>query len=132
MNVNNRVSPFFIFLSILSARIKTLKSTMPKIPIEIRKLIIKDQKNGISKREIARRYEISEGAVRKICKKFEKIGIINDKSGRGRKRKTTAMDDRKIIREVKKNPTITSRVILQNTASIFPTERFVGDFEEWA
>lgn len=65
----------------------SIKFAMAKISIQVRELVIKDQKKGISKREIGRKYQISEGAVRKICEKFKELGIVGDKSGRGRKKR---------------------------------------------
>jgi len=85
-----------------------------QISVQIRNLIVKDRQKGLSNREIGRKYGVSEAAVRKIWKKFEKIGTVIDMTGRGRKRKTNPVEDRRIIRETKKNPTVTSRVIREN------------------
>jgi len=85
-----------------------------QISVQIRNLIVKDRQKGFSNRKIDRKYEVSEAAVRKIWKKFEKIGTVMDMTRRGRKRKTNPVEDRRIIRETKKNPTVTSRVIREN------------------
>lgn len=95
-----------------------------QISVEIRKLIVKNSQEGLSNREIGRRYQISEAAVRKILKKFEKLGSVADQTGRGRKRKTTTSDDRRISREIAKNPFATSRVIREN-ADLNISERTV-------
>lgn len=85
-----------------------------QISLQIRKLIVKDRQNGLSNRKIGHKYGVSEAAVRKIWKKFQELGTVADKIGRGRKRKTSIKEDRRIIRETKKNSTITSRVIREN------------------
>lgn len=43
--------------------------------------------------EIGRKYGISEAVVKKIWKKFQKLGTVADKTGRGRKRKTNPVED---------------------------------------
>lgn len=85
-----------------------------QIALQIRKLIVKDCQKELSNREIGRKYDVSEGAVRNIWKKFQELGTITDEVGRGRKRKTNPIEDRRIIREVKKNSIVTSRVIREN------------------
>lgn len=86
-----------------------------QISIAIRKLIVKGHQEGLSNRENARRYNVSEAGVRKILQKYWKHGTVSDLIGRGRKRKTIASDDRRIFREVAKNSSITSRAIRENT-----------------
>lgn len=95
-----------------------------QISVEIRKLIVKNRQEGLSYREIARKYDLSEAGARKICKKHEELGSVADRTGRGRKRKTTTSDDRRISREVAKNPFATSRVIREN-ADLNISERTV-------
>lgn len=90
------------------------KMAKKQISVDIRKLIVKKHKEGFSKREIGREYSVSEAGVRKIVKKFEELGSVTDRTGRGRKRKTTASDDRMISREAAKNSFSTSRVIREN------------------
>ena len=82
--------------------------------LQVRNLIVKDNKNGVSNWSAARKYGVSEGAVRKILQKFKELGTVADKAGRGRKRKTTYLEDRRIVREAKKNPNVTSRTIHEN------------------
>ena len=81
------------------------------IPLCIRKLVVGDVNNGQSHREVAKHYKISKAAVGKILKKMETFGSVVDRPGRGRKRKTDARTDKKIIREVKKNLKVTIRQI---------------------
>ncbi|XP_055634175.1 uncharacterized protein LOC129774461 [Toxorhynchites rutilus septentrionalis] len=81
------------------------------IPLSIRKLVVRDVNNGQTYREVAKHYEINKTAVSKITKKMKTFGSVVDRPGRGRKPKTDARMDKKIIREVKKNPKITIRQI---------------------
>lgn len=85
-----------------------------KISLQIRKLVVADHNQGLFNREIARKFTISEAAVRNIIKKFQDTGYVMDKTGRGQKRKTKDTEDRRIIREVNRSPTISSRKIKEN------------------
>ncbi len=58
---------------------------------------------------IAMEMKLSWSTVSNIIKKFEDSGNINRKSGSGRPRKTTIAQDRLIIRQIKKNPFISTR-----------------------
>ncbi|XP_055632858.1 uncharacterized protein LOC129773286 [Toxorhynchites rutilus septentrionalis] len=90
------------------------------IPLSIRKLVVRDVNNGQMHREVAKHYEISKTAASKIMKNMKTFGSVVDRPGRGRKTKTDARTDKKIIREMKKNPKITIRQIqeeLQLSAS---------------
>ncbi|XP_055622557.1 uncharacterized protein LOC129766118 [Toxorhynchites rutilus septentrionalis] len=81
------------------------------IPLSIRKLVVRDVNNGQTHREVAKHYEISKITVSKLMNNMKTFGSVVDRSGRGRKPKTDARTDKKIIREVKKNPKITIRKI---------------------
>ena len=56
-----------------------------QISLQVRNLIVKDHERGLSNRYVARKFEVSEGAVRKILKKCKELGAMADKSGRCRK-----------------------------------------------
>jgi len=85
-----------------------------QMSVQVRNLIIKNRNKGLSNREIGQKYSVSEAVVRKNWKKYQEIGTVADKYGRKRKRKTNPVEDRRIIREMKINPTVTSRVIRKN------------------
>lgn len=82
-----------------------------QISIDLRKLIIRDREEGESFRKIAAKYSVSVGAVQHIWKKYQTYGIVTDMIGRGRKRATTEREDARIVREVKKNPKLSTRNI---------------------
>ena len=67
----------------------------------------------LSQRDIADRVGITKKSVGAILKKEQETGTVHDRKGRGRKRKTTATDDKLIIREAKKgksSPAITQEL----------------------
>lgn len=84
-----------------------------QISLDIRNLVIRDRKNGVSFRKIAKKYLISVGAVQHIWKKYKTHGIVANYSGKGRKRATTSRDDIRIVRMIKKNPKLSSRNIVE-------------------
>lgn len=94
------------------------------IPLCIRKLVVRDVQNGESHRAVAKKYSISKAAVGKILLKLKTFGSVVDRPGRGRKRKTDARTDTKIMREVKKNPKVTVREI-QETLQLSVSGRTV-------
>lgn len=63
--------------------------------------------DGKSVKSIAKELGVSRNAIRHQKCKYEQFGSLDRPIGSGRKRKTTAADDRMIIREVKKNRFVT-------------------------
>lgn len=88
--------------------------TKKQTSIDLRKLIIKDIQAGLSQRKVATKFDVSKTQVQKLWKKFSQTGCVVDIEGRGRKRATSDRDDSRIIREIKKNPRTTIRVIQEN------------------
>jgi transposase len=82
-----------------------------KISMQVRNLIVRDVKRNQLQREIAKKYGVSRGAVQKIILKYQKLGSVADRPGRGSKRKSCERTDNLIIREIKKDPRITVRAI---------------------
>lgn len=85
-----------------------------QISIPIRNLVVKDCKDNLSQRKIAAKYGISRGAVQEIWAKYQKLGSVADRTRRGGVRKTDRRTDSMIIREIKKNPSVTIRSIKEN------------------
>lgn len=101
----------------MKTKINKFADIMPKaleISNDLRVRIIEDNKNGLSYRKIADKYKISFSGVRHIIKKFEATGLVKNMARSGRKRKTTAREDVRIVRMVKQQPTISSREIGEN------------------
>ena len=59
----------------------------------------------LSIRAIAKRLHCSRDIVQTWIKRYQETGDVQDKEGRGRKRKTTAKEDLDIINIVKKQST---------------------------
>ena len=79
-----------------------------------RQKIVDAKKSGLSYAAVAKKFDVSKNAVVRIMKKFNDTGSVENKRGRGRKRKLTTRDDSMILREVKKNPQITVKSIKEN------------------
>jgi transposase len=58
---------------------------------------------GVSVSKIARLYKKSHSAIYRIIKKYHADKVLGRKPGGGRKRKTTKVQDKAILKEVKKN-----------------------------
>lgn len=84
-----------------------------EICARLRNIIVSDCKNNQSYRNIAQKYNVSKSSVHKIYKKYLKHGRVDNLRGRGRKRNTSAYEDGRIVRVSRRNPTITSRNIVE-------------------
>ena len=72
--------------------------------LEIRKLIVSKHQEGNSIRQISKLLGVPRSTVGDIVKKFKEDGTVEYKKPPGRPRKTTEAADRRIVREVKRNP----------------------------
>ena len=95
--------------------------------------------NGIPWKQIRKDFSTNNGTIGRILKKFNTLCLIDRKPGSGRPRKTTTTEDRRIVREVKKNPFVTSTEInndLQSPVSARTIRRRItesGEFKSyWA
>ena len=91
----------------------------------IRHLIVRDRKNGLTFKDISKRYEISMMGAKKICDKQKIYGTVNNLIKSGRPRKSSLRDNKMIIREVKKNPAISARAVKENLNLAHVHERTV-------
>ena len=62
---------------------------------------------------IAKKFGVSKNAAEKIYKKYLVHKTVENLNGRGRKRCTTAKEDRRVIRKYRQNPRIASRNIVE-------------------
>lgn len=117
-SVNKRrpvtTSSVFTFRTKHNSNRKVVNMTGRQISYQVRSLIIKDCKRGVSQQKIAQKYEVSKSVVQKLYKKFLNTGTVADQSGRGRTRSTTWRDDANIIRMVKKDSRTTVRNICES------------------
>ena len=59
--------------------------------------------DGKSYRDIGSRYKVSASVIHCLIQKYNATGSMDRHHGQGRKRKTTAREDTRIVREVKRN-----------------------------
>jgi transposase len=71
-------------------------------------MIIGQHKMGKSRREIIKNLKLVDRTVGMIIKKFEDTGTIADKKRTGRPRKTTKVEDRRIVIISKRNRRLTA------------------------
>lgn len=76
--------------------------------------ILKLREEGKSIRAIAKTLGIATTTIWNVLKKKETTGVLSNKHRTGRPRVTTAVDDRNIVRAVKKNPKTTVTDITAN------------------
>lgn len=59
--------------------------------------------NGLSQRDVAEQLDMTRAAVRRVCQRYEETGSFHRRPGTGRKRSTTARDDRFIVSTTLRN-----------------------------
>jgi transposase len=95
----------------------------------VQRLLVIDLKNqGKSFKEIAQETGIPSSTAKSIVQKHKTFRTVEDLPGRGRKRKTTARIDRKIIGQVKANRRLSAVQVaegLQRTDNIFISSKTV-------
>lgn len=91
-------------LTILSIMSRKGKNTS----FNLRQLIVFNRAQGKTYREIAHLFKVKKSTVYDVCKRFDHEGRLNSIPQKGRPRKLTPCDERFIMKEVKKNPTITA------------------------
>lgn len=85
---------------------------MKQLSKEVKDILVKDRKNGLTYKQLAQKYEISWSGARKIVNMYEQRNTNESfKKLCGRKRKTSQRDDHHITVLVKKKPFSSSRVI---------------------
>jgi transposase len=87
---------------------------MPRISFEKRKYIVLLHQEGKSQRSIAKLLQVSRCGVQEILHKYKKTGSVEDRQKTGRKQKTTARDQRKLVRLSKRNPNFSARQLLNS------------------
>ena len=91
------ISIWNLLLSILNMRSKELS-------LSVKQAIIRLKNQNKPLREIAKTLGVAKSTVWNILKKKERTGEISNTKIPGRPRKTTVVDDRRILSLVKKNP----------------------------
>ena len=83
--------------------------TTKEISLDLRKRIVDAHKAGEGYTKLSQRFQVSRTGVRSIIKEFKESHTVQDKPGRGRKRKIskTLARERKLVRDVSKDPRTT-------------------------
>ncbi|KAK3541035.1 hypothetical protein QTP86_012355 [Hemibagrus guttatus] len=84
---------------------------------DLRLRIVDAHKSGKGYKTISKGFEVPVATVQSIIKKYKTFRNVKNLRGRGRKPKVTPVLARRIVREVKKNPRITTKAILMNLGS---------------
>ena len=96
-----------------------------ELSIDLRIRIVEDRKSGLSFGQLAQKYKISKSGARKMVMKFEKENTLANLPGRGRKKKTTPHEDRRIVREVKKKGRTSTKEI-KESLNLSVSEKTIG------
>lgn len=75
--------------------------------------IISDYNKGLPQKDISKKYSICKSVISRIIKRFHLNGTVETVHYGGRPRKTSQRTDQKIIREIKKNPFISSTELVR-------------------
>ena len=88
-----------------------VKKKIYEISYETRLEIISFYKINMKQKEIAEKTGVSLSSVKYSIRRYKDTNKVINRSGRGRKRKTTKSEDKKIVKLVKKNSDCTTREI---------------------
>ncbi|GFX37684.1 HTH_Tnp_Tc3_2 domain-containing protein [Trichonephila clavipes] len=86
--------------------------------IHVRKFILRLFKKGISYREIAKIVGRSHSCVQKIIGRFKSDGLIENKSGRGRKSMLSDVAKRKVLKDIRIDPKLSVVKLAAETSRI--------------
>ncbi|KAK3518577.1 hypothetical protein QTP70_004094 [Hemibagrus guttatus] len=84
---------------------------------DLRLRIVAAHKSGKGYKTISKCFEVAVATVQSIIKKYKMFRTVKNLRGHGRKPKVTPVLARRIVREVKKNPRVTTKAILMNLGS---------------
>lgn len=90
---------------------------MPKgkeISLDLRERIVNAHKDGEGYTSISKRFQVSRTGVRGIIQKFKETNSVQNKIGRGRKRIISQTLERKLGRDVSKDPRTTAKTLVNN------------------
>lgn len=87
-----------------------------EISADLRRRIVDAHEAGEGYTTISKRFQVSRSGVRRIVQAFKETGSVQNKIGRGRKRKISAALERKLARNVSKDPTTTAKALVNECA----------------
>ena len=88
-----------------------------EISLDLRKRIIDAHKAGEGYTKLSKHFQVSRTGVRSIIQKFKDSHTVQNKPGRGRKRKISKTLERKLVRDVSKDPRTTSKTLVNDLAT---------------
>ena len=80
-----------------------------EISLDLRQRIVNAHKAGNGYTSISKQFQASRTGVRSIIKKLKDINTVQNKTGRGRKRTISTSLQRKLVRDVTKDPRTTAQ-----------------------
>ncbi|GFU83148.1 HTH_Tnp_Tc3_2 domain-containing protein [Trichonephila clavipes] len=86
--------------------------------VDVRKFILRLFKKGKSYREIAKIVGRSHSCVQKTIGRFKSDGLIENKSGRGRKSILSDVSKRKVLKDIKIDPKLSAVKLASETSRI--------------
>ncbi|KAK3557409.1 hypothetical protein QTP70_026653 [Hemibagrus guttatus] len=95
----------------------TVMAKTKELTEDLRLRIVAAHKSGKGYKTISKCFEVPVATVQSIIKKYMTFRTMKNLRGRGPKPKVTPVLARRIVREVKKNPRITTKAILMNLGS---------------
>jgi transposase len=87
-----------------------------ELSLDLRKRIVHPHSKGEGYTKLSKHFLVSRTAVRGIIKKFKEICIVQNLPGRGRKAKISKTLERKLVREVSKNPRTNAKSLVNDLA----------------
>ncbi|KAI4883239.1 hypothetical protein NFI96_003468, partial [Prochilodus magdalenae] len=95
----------------------TVMAKTKELTKDLRLCIVAAHKSGKGYKAISKCFQVPVATVQSIIKKYKKFRTVENLRRCGRKPKVTPVLARRIVREVKKNPRITTKAILVNLDS---------------
>ncbi|KAK3536211.1 hypothetical protein QTP86_000192 [Hemibagrus guttatus] len=95
----------------------TVMAKTKELTEDLRLRIVAAHKSGKGYKTISKCFEVPVATIQSIIKKYKTFRTVKNLRGLGRKPKVTPVLARRIVREVKKNPRITTKAILMNLGS---------------
>ena len=86
-------------------------ATRERLSVQERMRVVVPNEEGYSLKSIAKRLRIGRRTVQEILKKYAETGDVQDRLGRGRKKKTSSREDRQIIQASIKDRRLSSTEI---------------------
>jgi len=87
-----------------------------EISLDLRQRIVNAHKAGNGYTSISKQFQVSRTGVRNIIKKLKDINTVQNKTGRGRKQTISKSLERKLARDVTKDPRTTAKTLMYELA----------------